>query len=70
MSDPISVSGLGLSEVYLNGGRVGDHVLSPALSQYDRRVFYVTHDVTKQLRSGANAMSVSITRATSGVAMR
>jgi alpha-L-rhamnosidase len=52
----VSVAGLGLSEVYLNGQKVGDHVLSPALSQYDKRVFYVTHDVTKQLRSGANAI--------------
>ena len=52
----VSYSGLGLSEIYLNGKKVGDHVLSPALSQYNKRVFYVTHDVTKQLRSGANAI--------------
>jgi alpha-L-rhamnosidase len=52
----VSVSGLGSSEVYLNGQKVGDHVLSPALSQYDRRVYYVTHDVTTQLRSGPNAI--------------
>jgi alpha-L-rhamnosidase len=49
-------SGLGLSELYLNGEKVGDAVLSPALSQYDKRVFYVTYDVTKQIRSGANAL--------------
>ncbi|MEY4387315.1 MAG: hypothetical protein RLY20_2598 [Verrucomicrobiota bacterium] len=52
----VSVSGLGLSEVYLNGQKVSDHVLSPAAAQYDKRAFYVTHDVTKQLRSGANAI--------------
>jgi len=51
-------SGLGLSEVYLNGEKVGNHVLSPALSQYDKRVFYVTHDMTRQLRRGANALGV------------
>jgi alpha-L-rhamnosidase len=49
-------SGLGLSELYLNGEKIGDAVLSPALSQYDKRVFYVTYDVTKQLRHGANAI--------------
>lgn len=49
-------SGLGLSELYLNGSKVGDAVLSPALSQYDKRVYYVTHDVTKQIRPGANAI--------------
>ena len=53
-----SYSGLGLSELWLNGRKVGDEVLSPPLSQYDQRVFYVTHDVTKQLRAGANAVGV------------
>jgi alpha-L-rhamnosidase len=54
----VTYSGLGLSELWLNGRKVGAEVLSPPLSQYDRRVFYVTHDVTKQLRSGANALGV------------
>ena len=49
-------SGLGLSELYLNGKKVGDAVLSPAFAQYDKRAFYVTYDVTKNLRRGANAI--------------
>jgi len=52
------VSGLGLSELYLNGRKVGDQVLSPALSDYSKRVFYVTHDVTAQLQRGPNALGV------------
>ena len=52
----LSASGLGLSEFYVNGEKIGDHVLSPALAQYDKRVFYVTHDVTKQLQRGTNAI--------------
>jgi alpha-L-rhamnosidase len=52
----VSYSGLGLSELYLNGRKVGDHVLSPALSEYNKRIYYVTFDVTKQLQSGANAI--------------
>ncbi|KAB2653519.1 MAG: Bacterial alpha-L-rhamnosidase [Verrucomicrobia bacterium] len=52
----VSYSGLGSSELYLNGAKVGDAVLSPALSQYNKRAFYVTHDVTKQLKRGANAL--------------
>jgi len=31
-------SGLGLSELYLNGAKVGDHVLSPGLTDYDKHV--------------------------------
>jgi alpha-L-rhamnosidase len=49
------VCGLGLSEFYLNGEKVGDSVLSPALSDYTKRAFYVTYDVTKQLKRGRNA---------------
>ena len=49
------VSGLGLFELYLNGNRIGDHVLSPALSDYDKRVYYVTFDVTQHLKTGRNA---------------
>jgi alpha-L-rhamnosidase len=49
-------SGLGLSELYVNGKKVGDHVLSPAFAQYNKREFYVTYDVTKQLHRGANAI--------------
>ncbi len=50
--------GLGLSELYINGKKAGDHVLSPALSQYPRRTYYVTHDVTSFLRRGRNAVGV------------
>jgi alpha-L-rhamnosidase len=49
------VSGLGLSEFYLNGRKVGDHVLSPGLTDYRKRVQYVTYDVTDRLVPGQNA---------------
>jgi alpha-L-rhamnosidase len=51
-------SGLGLSEMHLNGQKVGDHELSPGLTEYTKRVFYVTHDVTDLLQPGANAIGV------------
>jgi len=54
----VYLSGLGLSELYLNGARIGDAVLSPGLTDYDKRVFYVTYDVTRQLKTGANALGV------------
>ncbi|HWR50043.1 MAG TPA: glycoside hydrolase family 78 protein [Bryobacteraceae bacterium] len=52
------VSGLGLFEMYLNGAKVGDHVLSPGLTEYDKRVFYVTFDVTGQIAAGRNAVGL------------
>jgi alpha-L-rhamnosidase len=54
----VYMSGLGLSELYLNGEKVGDHVLSPGLTEYTKHTFYVTHDVTKQLQQGRNAVGV------------
>ena len=51
-------SGLGLSELYLNGGKVSDAVLSPGLTHYTKRAFYVTYDVTKLLKGGSNALGV------------
>src|SRR5208283_2310399 len=52
------ISGLGLSEAYLNDAKVSDDVLVPALSEYDKRVFYLTYDVTKRVAPGANALGV------------
>lgn len=54
----VSLCGLGLSELYLNGRKVGDDVLSPNLTEYGKRAFYVTHDVTRQLRPGRNAIGL------------
>jgi len=51
-------SGLGLSELHINGQRVSDAVLSPALSHYDKRVFYLSQDVTSLLRAGTNVLGV------------
>jgi alpha-L-rhamnosidase len=48
----------GLYELYINGEKIGDHRLDPMYTRYDRRNLYVTYDVTKQLRPGANAVGV------------
>ena len=54
----VSFAGIGTSELYVNGAKAGNAVLSPALSDYDQRVYYVTYDVTAQLKTGANALGV------------
>ncbi len=53
-------SGQGISECEINGKKIGDHVLSPALTEYDKRLVYVTHDVTAELKQGANAIGVHL----------
>jgi len=53
-------SGLGWSELFINGRKVGDHVLDPAATDYDKRVLYETYDVTELLRHGPNAVGVML----------
>jgi alpha-L-rhamnosidase len=53
-------SGLGVSELYLNGARIGDHVLSPGLTDYDKHALYLTFDVTRQIAAGANAIGLTL----------
>ena len=48
----------GLFELYLNGEKVGNHRLDPAYTRFDRRTLYVTHDVTKQIAQGKNAVGI------------
>jgi len=53
-----SICGLGLFELQINGQKIGDHVLEPALSEYDKRAYYETFDVTHELAAGSNAVLV------------
>jgi len=50
------VTGLGLYELHINGARVGDDVLTPGWTRYDKRVQYQAYDVTSLLREGPNAV--------------
>jgi alpha-L-rhamnosidase len=52
------VCGLGFFELYLNGSKVSDHAMSPALSDYSKAAYYSTFDVTAELKAGKNAIGV------------
>ncbi len=52
------ISGLGLFEFYLNGEKIGDQVLSPGLTEYNKRTFYMTFDVTNNLQIEKNAIGI------------
>ncbi len=54
----VYLCGLGYHELYLNGAKVGDAVLSPAFTRYDRRALYLTYDVTALLQAGENVFGV------------
>jgi len=50
------VSALGYYEIGLNGNKIGNHVLSPEWTDYNKRVQYQTYDVTHNLENGENAL--------------
>ena len=52
----VYASGLGFFDLYLNGSKVGDHIMDPALTEYTKLILYVTFDVTHQLKQGTNAL--------------
>jgi alpha-L-rhamnosidase len=56
----VYLSGLGYNVLSINGRKVGDHLLDPGYTRYDRRVLYVTHDVTEILQQGLNAVGVEL----------
>ena len=43
------ISGLGYYEAFINGMRVGENYLDPSYTAFDKRVYYVVHDVTNLL---------------------
>lgn len=50
-------SGVGYAELHLNGKKVGGDVeRDPGYTDFDKRLLYVAHDVTKSVKSGTNAL--------------
>jgi alpha-L-rhamnosidase len=54
------ISGLGLYELYINGNKTGDQVLSPTPTDYTKSVKYNVLDVTGNLVTGNNAIGVAL----------
>ncbi|MBN2579664.1 MAG: glycoside hydrolase family 78 protein [Pirellulales bacterium] len=52
----VSVTGLGLYELHINGHKVGDHLLTPEWTRYQNRIQYQTYDVTDRLKQGENTV--------------
>ena len=53
------IAGLGFYEMSINGRKVGNHVLDPAQSTYNRRVYYSTYDVKEYLAT-ENVLLVAV----------
>lgn len=56
------VAAQGYYELHLNGKAIGDAVCSPHVSDYAKRAYYVTHDITDAIQSGDNCAGVWLGR--------
>ena len=56
------VNALGYYELYINGTKVDDHVLSPHVSDYSKRTFYVAHEIADYLVPGKNVAALWLGR--------
>ncbi|MFN0293655.1 alpha-L-rhamnosidase [Pedobacter helvus] len=52
------IIGLGLYELYINGKKIGNHVLAPIPTDYTKNVKYNAFDVKENLKEGINAIGV------------
>lgn len=52
------VASIGYHELYVNGRKVSDAVLTPSVVNYRKRVRYLTYDITSLLHEGANCIGL------------
>lgn len=56
----ISICGLGLYKLYINGSCVNELTFDPLITQYDKRVLFDTYDVKQYLNNGENTICVEV----------
>ena len=52
------IAAAGYYELRINGEKVGDHVLDPGWTAYDKRTYYAAYDVAGAINSGQNAVGI------------
>lgn len=54
------VTSLGLYEFNINGKRIGKDYFTPGWTDYNKRVYYQTYDITKAVKQGKNAFGAIV----------
>lgn len=52
------VASVGYHEVYVNGEKIDNHVLAPAVSDHTKRARYIAYDISKVLKKGENIIGL------------
>ena len=56
----LHITGLGFYEATLNGERIGQKVLDPKPTDYNKRVYYSTYELDGKVRKGLNRLNVLV----------
>lgn len=56
----VYATALGLYELRLNGSKVGDDYFAPGWTDYNKRLYYQTFDITHKIKQGENAIGAVI----------
>ncbi|KAF5687155.1 alpha-L-rhamnosidase [Fusarium denticulatum] len=54
------ITSQGLYDSFINGNRIGDHVLAPGWTSYDHQLPYQTFDVLANLKKGENVIAAEV----------
>lgn len=54
------ISGLGYYEAYINGQKIGDHVLDPGFTTYAKQVQYAVYDISSLIKKGNNVAGIML----------
>src|SRR5690606_29989083 len=54
----IFVASVGYHELYVNGKKVSDDVLSPSVTDHSKRARYIAYDIEKELWPGRNVIAL------------
>ena len=53
----VYMAAAGYYDLFVNGQRVGENYLDPGYTHFDKRILYVTHDITSLVKEGDNAVA-------------
>ena len=56
----IELTVTGVYELYVNGSRIGNYILAPGWTNYEKRLQYQTYDITDYIQKGENLIEVTI----------
>ncbi|KAF5006573.1 hypothetical protein FDECE_7048 [Fusarium decemcellulare] len=54
------ITAQGIYESFINGCKIGDHVLAPGWTSYDHELSYQTFDILPHVKIGANAIAAEV----------